>query len=96
MKQIVQFQFDDKMVSFDTLMNAIRIVMQEEICKAIGKPTFMVQAKAYKAYGRRNVERWVKEGKVIDHPKGKDGKITRHEYRISELDACKNMIQGYL
>lgn len=63
MNQTVQIQFADKMVSFDTFLSALRNVVKEEISKAVGKRPFITQAKAFDAFGRRNVERWVKEGR---------------------------------
>lgn len=60
MNQVVQIQFEDKMMSFDTFLSAIRNVVQEELGKAVGKRPFVSQAKAFNTYGRRNVERWVK------------------------------------
>ena len=92
----VQIQFADKMLSFDTFLSAIRNMVKEEISKASGNRPFITQAKAYKAYGRQNVQRWVREGKVKVFGRGKDGKVTRHEFRITELDACANKIQDYL
>ena len=96
MNDIVMIQFGDKMLSFDTFLSAIRNVVQEEVNKAVGKRPFITQAKAYETYGRKNVERWKREGKIKDFARGKEGKITRHEYRISELDACANKVQDYL
>lgn len=96
MNDIVMIQFGDKMLSFDTFLSAIRNVVQEEVNKAVGKRPFITQAKAYETYGRKNVERWKREGKIKDFARGRDGKITRHEYRISELDACANKVQDYL
>lgn len=96
MNQTVQIQFADKMVSFDTFLSAIRNVVQEEISKAVGKRPFITQAKAFDTFGRRNVERWVKEGKVKVFGRGKNGKITRYEYRLSELEACACKFQDYL
>ena len=96
MNQTVKIQFADKMVSFDTFLSAIRNVVQEEISKAVGKRQFITQAKAFDTFGRRNVERWVKEGKVKVFGRGKNGKITRYEYRLSELEACACIVQDYL
>lgn len=96
MNQTVQIQFADKMVSLDTFLSAIRNVVQEEISKAVGKRQFITQAKAFDTFGRRNVERWVKEGKVKVFGRGKNGKITRYEYRLSELEACACQVQDYL
>ena len=96
MNQTVQIQFADKMVSFDTFLSALRNVVKEEISKAVGKRPFITKAKAFDAFGRRNVERWVKEGKVKVYGRGKNGKITRYEYRVSELEACAFKVQDYL
>ena len=96
MNQSVQIQFADKMVSFDTFLTAIRTVVHEEVSKAVGKRPFITKAKAFSTFGRRNVERWAKEGKIQVFGRGKDGKVTRYEYRLSELEACANKVQDYL
>lgn len=96
MSQTVQIQFADKMLSFDTFLSAIRNVVQEEVSKAVGKRPFISKSKAWVTYGRRNVERWVKEGKVEEFGRGKNNKVDRYEYKISELEACANNIQDYL
>lgn len=96
MSQTIQIQFADKMLSFDTFLSAIRNVVQEEIWKAVGKRPFISQRQAYITYGRSNVKAWVAQGKVKKFGRGKDGKVTRLEYRVSELDACANKVQGYM
>ncbi len=96
MNQTVQIQFADKMLTLDTFLSAIRNVVQEEVCKAVGKRPFITQAKAYSTFGRRNVERWVREGKAKVFGRGKEGKVTRYEYRLSELEACADQVQDYL
>ncbi len=96
MSQTVQIQFADKMLSFDTFLSAIRIVVKEEIDKAVGKCPFISQAKAYSIYKRKNVERWVEQGDVKKFARGKNGKTTRFEYRVSELEACACRVQDYL
>lgn len=96
MDQTVQIQFADKMLSFDTFLSAIRNVVKEEVCKAVGKRPFVSLSKAYGTYGRHNVDRWVRQGLV--HPKwrGKDGKRTRCDMPIAELEACACKVQDYL
>ena len=76
MNEVVQIQFADKMLSFDTFLSAIRNVVKEEVCKAVGKRPFLTQAKAYDIYGRKNVERWKREGKVKDFARGSNGKAS--------------------
>lgn len=96
MSQTVQIQFADKMLSFDTFLSAIRNVVQEEVSKAVGKRPFISRNKAWNIFGRRKVEKWVKNGDVKEFGRGKNGKITRYEYKISELEACANNVQDYL
>ncbi len=55
MNEVVQIQFADKMLSFDTFLSAIRNVVKEEVCKAVGKCPFLTQAKAYDIYGRKTL-----------------------------------------
>ncbi len=44
MNEVVQIQFADKMLSFDTFLSAIRNVVKEEVCKAVGKRPFLTQS----------------------------------------------------
>lgn len=96
MSQTVQIQFADKMVSFEAFLSAIRIVVQEEVGKAVGVRPFISERKAFVTYGRQNVMRWVKEGSVKVIARGKNGVTTRKDYRVSELEACANRVQDYL
>lgn len=96
MDNVVQIQFADKMLSFDTFLGAMRILMKEEVGKAVGKRQFITQAQAYDAYGSKNVDNWVAQKRIKLYARGHDGKITRKEYRVSELEACANDTQGYL
>ncbi len=96
MSQTVQIQFADKMVSFETFLSAIRIVVKEEVGKAVGKRPFISERKAINTYGRENVKRWVAKGDVELIARGKDGRTTRKYYRVSELEACACRVQDYL
>ena len=88
MNEVVQIQFADKMLSFDTFLSVIRNVVKEEVCKAVGKRPFLTQAKAYDIYGRKNVERWKREGKVKDFARGRNGKI-RTPIEAYKMLSCK-------
>lgn len=96
MNNVVQIQFADKMLSFDTFLGAMRILMKEEVGKAVGKRQFITQSQAYDTYGSKNVKAWVKQKRIKVYARGHDGKVTRIEYRVPELEACANDTQGYL
>lgn len=55
------------------------------------EPKFISQRKAYELFGRRNVERWRREGK-IDYFK-RPGKV---EYRIEDLRRLQETAQDYM
>lgn len=93
MNQVVQIQFADKMLSFDTFLAAIRNVVKEEVCKAVGKKPFISRRKAYDTYGKQ-VKVWIDKGFVKERWRyNKEGKATRCNLSISELEACANSIQ---
>ncbi len=94
MNQVVQIQFADKMLSFDTFISAIRNVVKEEVCKAVGKKPFVSQAQAYDTYGRTNVRRWVAKGYIKEKYRyNENGKVTRIDLPIAELEACAYSVQ---
>lgn len=53
-------------------------------------PEFVSQRTAYRMFGRRNVERWRRQGKVKFYKR--PGKV---EYRTSELRLLQNTEQDY-
>ena len=74
------FQFLDHLIPYDTFLNdlAARIV---KLLKADhDDPEYISQRKAYQMFGRRNVERWRRQGKIV--PCKRPGKV---EYRTAEL-----------
>lgn len=58
---------------------------------AVNEPEFISQRKAYKMFGRRNVERWRREGKITIYKR--PGKV---EYRLADLRRLQNTPQDYL
>lgn len=93
MSQVVQIQFADKMLSFDTFIAAIRNVVKEEVCKAVGKKPFISKRQAYNTYGRK-IDRWIDKGFVHEKWRyNKEGKPTRCDIPVAELEACAYNIQ---
>lgn len=55
------------------------------------EPEFVSQRKAYQLFGRRNVERWRREGRITFYKR--PGKV---EYRLADLRRLQNTPQDYL
>lgn len=83
-------QFLDHLIAYDTFLNdvAARVVSMLKTDKE--DPEFVSQRKAYEMFGRRNVERWRKQGKV--EPCKRPGKL---EYRTAELRLLQRTVQDY-
>ena len=78
----------DRLIPYDTFLNdlAARIV---KMMKA-DNPEFVSQRKAYELFGRRNVERWKRQGKIESYKR--PGKV---EYRTSDLRLLQRTTQDY-
>ena len=80
----------DRLIQYDTFLNdlAARIV---KMMKADNNdPEFVSQRKAYELFGRRNVERWKRQGKIESYKR--PGKV---EYRTSDLRLLQRTTQDY-
>ena len=80
----------DRLIPYDTFLNdlAARIV---KMMKADNNdPEFVSQRKAYELFGRRNVERWKRQGKIESY--NRPGKV---EYRTSDLRLLQRTTQDY-
>lgn len=86
---MMQIQFSDKMVTYETFVNDIAArlfaMMAEKDDKA-----FISQNKAYAKYGRQNIERWRSNGLI--EPRRTKGKL---EYSTVELQRLANIKQDY-
>lgn len=86
--QLVQFL--DHLVPYDTFLNdvAARIVC---MLKAdADDPEYVSQNVAWRMFGRKNVERWRREGKI--EPAKRPGRL---EYKTSELRLLQRNKQDY-
>ena len=83
-------QFLDHLIPYDTFLHdvASRVVKMLKTDK--DDPEFVSQRKAYEMFGRRNVERWRKEGKV--EPCKRPGRL---EYRTADLRLLQRVKQDY-
>ena len=78
------------LIPYDTFLNdvAARVVRMLKTDK--DDPEFVSQRKAYEMFGRRNVERWRKQGKV--EPCKRPGRV---EYRTADLRLLQRVTQDY-
>ena len=83
-------QFLDHLIPYETFLNDLssRIVRQLKADK--DDPEFISQRKAYELFGRRNVERWKRQGKVVSY--NRPGKV---EYRTADLRLLQRTTQDY-
>lgn len=77
---MMQIAFKDKMVTYETFVNDVAARVVSMLREETNDPIMISQRKAYKMFGRANVERWLRGDKVY---------VTRClgklEYRTAEL-----------
>lgn len=88
---VLNLQFADKMVTYDQFVTDVAARIASHIRIQAEDPQYMSQSKAFKVFGRANVERWRKKGYL--HPCKRPGKL---EYRSAELRERQRMEQDYM
>lgn len=83
-------QFVDRLIPYDTFLNDVAARVVRLLKSDNDDPEFVSQRKAYQMFGRRNVERWRKQGKVEPHKR--PGKL---EYRTADLRLLQRVKQDY-
>lgn len=83
-------QFLDHLIPYDTFLNDIAARVVKMMKSDSDDPEFVSQRKAYEMFGRRNVERWRKQGKV--EPCKRPGRL---EYRTADLRLLQRVKQDY-
>lgn len=83
-------QFLDRLIPYDTFLNDVAARIVRLLKSDSNDPEFISQRKAYEMFGRRNVERWRKQGKV--EPCKRPGKL---EYRTADLRSLQRVKQDY-
>lgn len=84
-------QFLDHLIPYETFLNDLASRVVALLKNDNNDPEYVSQRKAYEIFGRRNVERWRRQGKV--EPIKRPGKV---EYRTSELRTLQRTVQDYL
>ena len=84
-------QFTDKSVPYRVFVDDVAARVVALLKKDQSDPEFVSQRRAYDIFGRRNVERWRRQGKV--NPCKRPGKV---EYRTADLRLLQRTQQDYL
>lgn len=82
--------FADKAVRYDTFLNDVAARIVSMMKADSDDPAYISQSKAFKLFGRGNVERWRRQGKI--EPCKRPGKI---EYPTARLKELQRTIQDY-
>lgn len=84
-------QFIDHLIPYDTFINDLSARIVKLLKSDNNDPEFISQRKTFEMFGRRNVERWRKQGKVEIYKR--PGKV---EYRTADLRLLQRISQDYL
>ena len=87
---MLTLDFSDKSVSYATFVSDVAAEVVRQLKEQQGDPETVSQRKAYAMFGRGNVDRWRKQGKV--NPCKRPGKL---EYFVAELREAQRRQQDY-
>lgn len=82
--------FQDRSIPYDTFLTDVASLVVKMMRDDTNDPEFISQRTAFKLFGRCNVERWRRDGKV--KPYKRPGKL---EYKTSELRYLQRTEQDY-
>lgn len=82
--------FPDRCVSYNTFLDDLSARIVRCLQRAGQDPETVSQRQAYAIFGRANVDRWRREGRV--KPYKRPGKV---EYRMADLRLLQNTQQDY-
>lgn len=87
---MLTLDFSDKSVTYATFIRDVASEVVRQLKEQQGDPETVSQRKAYAMFGRGNVDRWRKQGKI--HPYKRPGKV---EYFVTELREAQRTQQDY-
>lgn len=87
---MITIQFPDRMVSYETFMTDLASRIANQLKQAEADPDTISQRKAYSIFGRANVDRWRRQGRI--EPCKHGGKL---EYRTADLRMLQHIKQDY-
>lgn len=87
---MLTLDFSDKSVTYATFVSDVASEVVRQLKERRDDPETVSQRKAYAMFGRSNVDRWKRQGKV--NPFIRPGKI---EYFVTELRKAQRIQQDY-
>ena len=87
---MLTIDFPDKSVTYATFVRDVASSVVRMLADTHNDPEMGSQRKAYAMFGRGNVDRWRKQGKIT--PCKRPGKV---EYRTIELRTLQRLQQDY-
>lgn len=87
---MLTLDFSDKTVTYDTFIRDVAALVVRMLSEVRNDPETISQRQAYAMFGRGNVDRWRRQGKI--EPCIRPGKV---EYRTAELRALQQVRQDY-
>ena len=87
---MLTLEFSDKSVTYETFIRDVAASVVRMLSEVRNDPETVSQRQAYAMFGRGNVDRWRRQGKI--EPCKRPGKV---EYRTAELRALQNVKQDY-
>lgn len=87
---MLTLDFSDKSVTYATFIRDVASEVVRQLKEQRNDPETVSQRKAYAMFGRGNVDRWRKQGKI--HPYKRPGKV---EYFVTELREAQRTQQDY-
>lgn len=91
MPPTVHIQFSDKLVSYETFMTDLSARVARMMKSDAADPEFVSQRTAYSIFGRKNIDRWRRNGKIKVYKR--PGKV---EYCMADLRLLQRTEQDYL
>lgn len=82
--------FSNKSVPYEVFIHDIAMEVVKQLTESRQVPEYISQRKAYKMFGRGNVDRWRRQGKI--EPYKRPGKV---EYKTEELRKLQQIKQDY-
>ena len=87
---MLTLDFSNKSVTYETFIHDVAASVVRMLSEVRNDPETISQRQAYTMFGRGNVDRWRRQGKI--EPCKRPGKV---EYRTAELRALQNVKQDY-
>lgn len=87
---MLTLNFSDKTVTYETFVHDVAASVVRMLSEARNDPETISKRQAYAMFGRGNVDRWRRQGKI--EPCKRPGKV---EYRTAELRALQRTKQDY-